>query len=188
MSVRKRKWVTSKGEGRTAWVVDYVDQDGARAIKTFVLKKDADEYHATVKVDVRHGVISRRQTTRWLRLRALDASAKGGGGERTIRRYRQQICAHRAAHRLHQACAPDATASGRSAIECCRSATDGAKVLTDMSRAQGGEARASGGGRVVGRDRRGERGSKRAATALRRRSAAHSLAGIDIKRGRCSSW
>jgi hypothetical protein len=28
MSVRKRKWVTSSGEDREAWVVDHVDQRG----------------------------------------------------------------------------------------------------------------------------------------------------------------
>jgi integrase len=58
MSVRKRKWTTRKGEEKEAWLVDYVDQDGDRHIQTFARKKDADQYHATVKVDVRHGVHS----------------------------------------------------------------------------------------------------------------------------------
>ncbi len=56
MSVRKRSWVTRKGEKKTAWVVDYVDQAGARHVATFSRKKDADDYRATVKVDVRKGV------------------------------------------------------------------------------------------------------------------------------------
>jgi hypothetical protein len=30
MSVRKRKWTTSKGEAKEAWIVDYVDQQGER--------------------------------------------------------------------------------------------------------------------------------------------------------------
>jgi integrase len=55
MSVRKRKWITSKGEAREAWVVAY-SQDGIQHIKTFEKKKDADAYHATVKVDIRAGV------------------------------------------------------------------------------------------------------------------------------------
>src|SRR5690242_13167866 len=56
MSVRKRTWKTRDGKPNEAWVVDYVDQHGERHIQTFNLKKDADDYHATVKVDVRQGV------------------------------------------------------------------------------------------------------------------------------------
>ena len=56
MSVRKRTWTTSKGEKKESWVADYTDQDGERHIRTFERKKDADEYHATVRVDVRQGV------------------------------------------------------------------------------------------------------------------------------------
>jgi integrase len=55
MSVRKRTWVTRKGERKEAWIVDYVDQKGKRHLKTFDKKKQADAYHATVKVEVRHG-------------------------------------------------------------------------------------------------------------------------------------
>jgi integrase len=56
MSVRKRMWTTAKGEKKEAWIIDYFDQDGERHIRTFARKKDADECHATVKVDVRQGV------------------------------------------------------------------------------------------------------------------------------------
>ena len=56
MSVRKRKWITSAGEPKEAWVVDYHDQAGARHIETFAKKKDADARHADVKVDVKAGV------------------------------------------------------------------------------------------------------------------------------------
>ena len=56
MSVRKRKWVTRLGEAKEAWVVDYTDQQGDRHIRTFERKKEADDYHATVKVHVREGV------------------------------------------------------------------------------------------------------------------------------------
>jgi integrase len=56
MSVRKRSWKTPKGEGKEAWVVDYVDQHGDRHIKTFARKKDADAHHAVVAVDVRAGI------------------------------------------------------------------------------------------------------------------------------------
>ncbi len=59
MSVRKRTWMTSKGEAKEAWVVAYAQHDGEHLrqhIKTFARKKDADAYHATVKVGIRAGV------------------------------------------------------------------------------------------------------------------------------------
>src|SRR5262249_1322001 len=56
MSVRKRRWVTDGGEAREAWIVDYVDQGGDGQIETFGSKKEADDYWATVKVDVLKGV------------------------------------------------------------------------------------------------------------------------------------
>jgi integrase len=56
MSVRKRKWITSKGEEKEAWVVDYTDMQGDRHVETFAKKKDADARHAEVRVDVRAGV------------------------------------------------------------------------------------------------------------------------------------
>ena len=56
MSVRKRTWVTSKGEPRDAWIVDCLDQQGERHIETFARKKEADARHAEVRVDVKAGV------------------------------------------------------------------------------------------------------------------------------------
>ena len=56
MSVRKRSWTTRKGEQKESWIVDYIDQAGDRHIQTFTRKKDADDYHATVKVDVSKGI------------------------------------------------------------------------------------------------------------------------------------
>ena len=55
MSVRKRQWVTGKGEPREAWVVDYVDTAGKRRLKTFTRKKKADAFAATSKVEVADG-------------------------------------------------------------------------------------------------------------------------------------
>jgi integrase len=54
MSVRKRKWTTSSGEMKEAWIVDY-SQDGNRHIETFKKKKDADAYAQQVGVDIRAG-------------------------------------------------------------------------------------------------------------------------------------
>jgi integrase len=56
MSVRKRTWTTRKGEQKESWIVDYTDQQGARHIQTFERKKEADDCHATVRVDVGKGV------------------------------------------------------------------------------------------------------------------------------------
>ena len=55
MSVRKRQWKTSRGEDREAWVVDYVDQQGTRLLKTFPRKKEADAFAATATVEIREG-------------------------------------------------------------------------------------------------------------------------------------
>jgi len=55
MSIRKRKWTTGKGVEREAWVVDYVDGQGKRRLKTFSKKKQADEFAATAHIEVRDG-------------------------------------------------------------------------------------------------------------------------------------
>jgi integrase len=56
MSVRKRTWTTSKGEERTAWLVDYRDAEGHRRFETFERKKDADARAAKVAVRIEEGV------------------------------------------------------------------------------------------------------------------------------------
>jgi integrase len=56
MSVRKRVWTTRRGEQKEAWIADYVDQQGERHIQSFDRKKDAEEFHAKVNVDVRQGI------------------------------------------------------------------------------------------------------------------------------------
>lgn len=55
MSIRKRTWINSKCENKTTWVVDYVDTQGKRRLKTFAKKKDADQFAATASVEVREG-------------------------------------------------------------------------------------------------------------------------------------
>lgn len=56
MSVRKRKWVTSKGVEKEAWLVDYTDQNGKRHAKTFAKKKEADAFASQTAVDVRGNI------------------------------------------------------------------------------------------------------------------------------------
>ena len=55
-SVRKREWTSPKGEAKSAWVVDYLDQVGKRRLKTFARKKEAEAYVATAVVEVRSGL------------------------------------------------------------------------------------------------------------------------------------
>jgi integrase len=82
---------------REAWIVDYVDQEGDRHIETFARKKDADDYHATVKVDVRKGVHSAPSKSETV-AEAAESWVKrveADGAERaTVRQYRQHIKLH----------------------------------------------------------------------------------------------
>jgi len=97
MSVRKRQWKTSRGEDREAWVVDYVDQQGTRLLKTFPRKKEADAFAATATVEIREGthvadsasVTVKEAGELWL------ATAEKAGLERTtLDQYRQHLYLH----------------------------------------------------------------------------------------------
>jgi integrase len=97
MSVRKREWVTGKGEARTAWVVDYVDGKGVRRLKTFKLKKAADAFAASAHVEVRQGVhIADRDSVTVEEAGQLwVADAESRGLERsTVHGYRQRLNDH----------------------------------------------------------------------------------------------
>ena len=97
MSVRKRTWKTADGEGREAWLVDYFDQAGKRRAQTFDRKKDALEYHATVKVDVRQGLHTpqNKGTTvaeaaeDWISFVELEKRERS-----TVTQYRQHVALH----------------------------------------------------------------------------------------------
>jgi integrase len=54
-TVRKRTW-HSGGDTRTAWVADYIDQDGKRHVKTFETKKDTDRWLVTARAEIRDGI------------------------------------------------------------------------------------------------------------------------------------
>src|SRR5262245_20321587 len=97
MSVRKRTWRTQQGERKEAWMFDYTDQNGKRHIQTFSRMKEADEYHATVKVDVRQGI----RTPQGKSITVADAAedwitfVKLEGRERsTVEQYRQHVKYH----------------------------------------------------------------------------------------------
>jgi integrase len=53
-SIRKREWM-SRGQTRSAWVVDYTDQAGMRRLKTFETKKEADAWAVTALHEVKQG-------------------------------------------------------------------------------------------------------------------------------------
>ena len=97
MSVRKREWVTARGEAKSAWVVDYTDQGGKRRLKTFTRKKDADAFAATATVEVREGTHTAASASVTVAGAAKDwlAAAEEAGLERATRdQYRQHVDLH----------------------------------------------------------------------------------------------
>src|SRR5262249_1930811 len=97
MSVRKREWVTRKGEQKEAWIVQYLDRDGIDRIKTFARKKDADAHQVRVKAEVKAGVHTAPSKSitvlgaaqNWLKF------VEGEGRERaTLAQYRQHVYKH----------------------------------------------------------------------------------------------
>ena len=97
MSVRKRRWLTPKGEERVVWVADYCDQSGKRHQQKFERKKDADAFLYQTKVDVRLGIHTADSETL-----TVEAAAKLWIADRevakleraTIAQYRQHINLH----------------------------------------------------------------------------------------------
>src|SRR5262249_34545557 len=87
----------TNGEKKEAWVVDYFDQDGDRHIETFSRKKDADEYHDTVRQDVRKGTHTAPSKSATV-AEACDAwlrRVEADGRERTtLTQYRQHVRLH----------------------------------------------------------------------------------------------
>lgn len=97
MSVRKRKWTTAKGVEKEAWVVDYVDGKGARRLKTFDRKKEADAFEATATVQIMEGthVADGASTTIQKAGELWTAAADSAGLERTTTdQYRQHLKLH----------------------------------------------------------------------------------------------
>lgn len=55
MSIRRRTWVSPRGEKKCAWLVDYRDAAGARRSKQFQRKKDAEAWLTEAAYDVSRG-------------------------------------------------------------------------------------------------------------------------------------
>ena len=95
-SIRKRTW-TSKGEEQTAWVVDYKDQKGDRALKTFATKKDAEAWKVNALHEFQIGTHTRASASKtvseawllWLEQCEADKLEFG-----TIRVRRQHLKVH----------------------------------------------------------------------------------------------
>jgi integrase len=97
MAVWKRKWKTSLGEEREAWVIEYRDGNGRRHLETFPRKKDADARHAEVKVDVRAGVhvaTSQSVTVREAAESWITAGQAARLERSTIKQYREHVDQH----------------------------------------------------------------------------------------------
>ncbi|RUU96662.1 site-specific integrase [Mesorhizobium sp. M1A.F.Ca.IN.020.06.1.1] len=99
MSIRKRKWTTAKGEAKTAWVVDYKDQNGVRALRTFNKQSEAKEFETTMRGEVRdkkHVVRSKSLTVaeagkEWLKAVAHGRGERGPAEASTLRQYKQHV-------------------------------------------------------------------------------------------------
>jgi integrase len=97
VSVRKRTWKSPNGEMREAWVVDYVDQQGDRHIKTFAKKRDADAQHAIVGVAVRNGTHtadSKSVTVEAAGKLWLESCEAAGFEATSIKSYRERVNLH----------------------------------------------------------------------------------------------
>lgn len=93
--VRKRYFGPNKD--REAWLVDYVDQHGKRHIKTFKLKKEADDYLTTVRQEVREGTHTAASKSITVAQAAENWLAYVGGENRersTLERYQQLVRLH----------------------------------------------------------------------------------------------
>jgi len=96
VSVRRRSWVTN-GEKREAWVVNYTDLSGARRLKTFERKKDADAYHAKVAVEMRDGIHTPESSSATIAAAGqlwLDRAGRVGLERATAEQYRQHLDLH----------------------------------------------------------------------------------------------
>jgi hypothetical protein len=92
--------------GQEAWIVDYVDGQGERHIKTFARKGDAGAEHAKVAVDVSKGIHtpeSRSLTVAKAAEQWLQAAELEGLERSTLDHYRTHVIRHR---RPLRDCAP----------------------------------------------------------------------------------
>jgi integrase len=91
-TVKKRRWITGRGEQREAWRVRYVDQHGETRTRQFDLKRDADAFRVKAEGEVVAGIHTADSASVTVS-EACDiwiAAAENNGRERgTIKSYRE---------------------------------------------------------------------------------------------------
>ena len=164
MSVRKRTW-TSKGEEKTAWVVDYVDGQGARRLKTFQRKKDADTFAATAHVEVREGMHVADSVSATIADAGklwVAAVERAGREQSTVDQYRQHLELHISPYvgstKLTALTVPALRAFEEKLRDAGRSPVMVRKVLTSLSSLLADAQERGLVSRNVARDMRGRRG------------------------------
>jgi integrase len=97
MSVRKRKWKTSKGETREAWVVDYIDNKKIQRIRTFDKKSEAKAWETSMRTEVRDGThtpFSQSSTVQDAAGKWLKTVRAAGLEKSTIEEYERHVHMH----------------------------------------------------------------------------------------------
>lgn len=96
-AIRKREWVSPKGQAKTAWLVDYKDQHGKRRARQFSTKKEAEAYADQARFEIRQGrhTHDRDSITVAVAADLWIAAGDAEGLERsTIKRYRELARLH----------------------------------------------------------------------------------------------
>jgi integrase len=96
-AIRKREWVSPKGQKKTAWLVDYKDQHGKRRARQFSTKKEAENYADCARNEIRQGrhTHDRDSITVSVAADLWIAAAEAENLERsTIKRYRELANLH----------------------------------------------------------------------------------------------
>jgi integrase len=97
MSVRRSTWKNRDGSRGEAWMVCYRDHAGARRFKNFKKKRDADAYHAEVRVDVRKGVHTADRASITIAEAGrlwIETSTNAGLERATVDQYKQHLKLH----------------------------------------------------------------------------------------------
>lgn len=92
MSIRKREWLSPKGQKKSAWLVDYKDQTGKRRSRQFSTKKEADAYADRARDEIRQGRHTHDRDSITVSVAAdlwLDAKDVEGLERSTLKRYRE---------------------------------------------------------------------------------------------------
>lgn len=185
MSVRKREWTNPKGEARSAWVVDYVDAQGKRRLKTFALKKQADAFAATASVEVREGTHVADSASATIEKAGrlwLAAKARANRERSTLDQYKQHLELHIApyigAMKLTALTAPALRAFEETLLDEGRSAAMARKVLVSLGSLLADAQERGLVARNVVRDMRGRRGA--ADTKADKRAKGKLKVGVDI--------